>query len=562
MKGALYISPFAVSMSKMFILHSSRNSEAYKIFLACLPYSSNSLMELKPSIINDYSTFLESSWKMHNSNLKGLTLESEVSTKFDPKENTCSAIRRGSKIFSGRIICAHLTLMGKLNFTSVVASEQANPNLTNDYIDYKGVVTIRAVEDGLLYPTYALYTWVPHCGHRDEFKMVTVSFRKRHLEGLKGLLTPLDSYTWAASGISLTLLAVLLTTASLKNSQSLKAGLTFFIQSCHWILSSLSAQYHGTPAILRAVPHFPILIIICVWSFFLLGTVFYQGSMFSSLIAHTPFAVPSTLEYVVESGIQILTTSRIMAGEPRPTSMLRHIMDDVINTTDRSTKLFRTLIDLKSRVNFIFRFYMFEIGLNISEGHEVEFEDGTFKRVKDTFAIINVDYELDEVLEGVGFKGDPYILRHTEFPMFFADVPILISRGCMTSFIIDCCGRLAQSGLYKWWEDLDVLDVLLGNVKDASLKQLYRKLIAKRFFGAKNEIVFEEAKQVTLSALGGVIGLGGGILFFAGVAFVQELVSYQMLQYMAWKCKRGAGVVLTVLKIKILRRVWGFGSFC
>ncbi|OXA41595.1 uncharacterized protein LOC118439035 [Folsomia candida] len=545
--------PLAVSTSKMFVLHGSRNGdELLQRFVVCLPYGPNSLVELKPSILNDHPTVLESSWKRYNSDVKGLSLESSIATKFDPGVHTCSGIRRGGKIFSGRGICTHSVLERKLNFTCILSTGETNASVFNDVINYNAAVTKAAIEQGFLYPVYAIYSWVPHCGHREEFKMATVSFGNRHLEGLRALVMPLDGYTWAASGISLTLLAVLLTTVSLKDGGSFKKGITFFIQSWRWILSSLSAQYHGTSAILKAVPHFPMLIIICLLSFFLLGTVFYQGSMFSSLIAHTPLGVPSTLEYVVDSEIQIITTSRIEAGTRKPTTLLRFIMDDdVIGEMNQSRKLFRTLTNLKSRINFIFAYYMFEIGLNISEGNKVEFEDGAFKRVKDTFAITNVDFELDEVLVGVGAKRDPYIVKHTESPIFFFNSPIFVTRGCMTSFIFESCGQLAQSGLYQWWHDLDVLDILIGNVKAGSDKVLPRKVIATRFFGAKKEVVFEEAKQVPLSALVGVLGLCGGILAVAVLAFVREILSNQPFKLVACKCKRTAGMLWSVVTIQI-----------
>ncbi|OXA48654.1 hypothetical protein Fcan01_16232 [Folsomia candida] len=112
-----------------------------------------------------------------------------------------------------------------------------------------------------------------------------------------------------ASGASFTLIAILLTRFALRNGATLAKAVGYFIKSWQWILSSLTGQYHGTPRMLRLVPSFPLLVIISLFAFFLVGTVFYQSSMFSSLVALTPPRLPSTLKSVVESKIQIITTT-------------------------------------------------------------------------------------------------------------------------------------------------------------------------------------------------------------------------------------------------------------
>lgn len=59
----------------------------------------------------------------------------------------------------------------------------------------------------------------------------------------------------------------------------------------------------------------------CVMSFFLLGTVLYQGSMFSSVVAAVAPNLPTDLEAVVDSKIQIITTTMVATRIKPPWNM-------------------------------------------------------------------------------------------------------------------------------------------------------------------------------------------------------------------------------------------------
>ncbi|OXA46175.1 hypothetical protein Fcan01_19234 [Folsomia candida] len=382
--------------------------------------------------------------------------------------------------------------------------------------------------------------------------MATVTFRKPKLVGLEGLLVPLDWYTWAASGVSFALVAILLSGITLKNGATWKKLITYFVQSWEWILSCLAAQYHGTCRIVRLVPHFPILVIICDLSFFLLGTVFYQGSMFSSLVAMTPPSLPSTLESVIYSRIQIITTNLLNPNGKNFTSLLNFaLIDNVINATAKSSKLFQTLTDLKTRQSLIDTPSAFGTGLNISEARDVKFVNNISSRVTETFAIINVEQDLTAMLAGLGMKRNPYVVTHTESPIFFLVMPLSISRGFMGSIIYQTIGQLGQSGLNKLWEDLQITQVLFNRVKGRTSEEQYRKIFVTRNFGVKKEIIFEEAEQVPFCSLASVFVLCGGILSIALVAFIREWLSYEMVKLLGWQCLR---MLSKLTKLKVCRR--------
>ncbi|OXA46262.1 hypothetical protein Fcan01_19044 [Folsomia candida] len=359
----------------------------------------------------EHNELLDFSWEMHNFNLRGLQTRGSRYSKFDPETHTCSAIQRGGKRFIVYTTCMQLALGGKFNFTDVKISGVQSPHsldANDDFvIDY-----FYATKSGIkrfMYPATAERTWMPHCGQRLQLRMATVAIRRHKLIGLKALAMPLDWYTWAASGISFTFLAIFLSIIAFRDHGKLKNTFAYFIQTWGWILSCLSAQYHGTPGISRLLPNFPVLIIICAMCFFLLGTVFYQGSMFSSLIARTPPDLPSNLESVVDSKIPIITTSAYYETHSLLKSL---IIDDVISTTNKSSKSFHTLTELKAKTIFLYslrRLYMsspsgFIIGLNISKGY-LQFDNKVSARVMDTFAIVNVELDLEETLAGVGVEN-------------------------------------------------------------------------------------------------------------------------------------------------------------
>ncbi|OXA38721.1 hypothetical protein Fcan01_26540 [Folsomia candida] len=404
-------------------VHGGRNgAESLQVFVACIPCILSPMFELNTSK-SEHNELLDSSWKIHNFNLRGLQTRGDWYSEFNPEVDTCSAIRQGGKKF-------------------IVVQSPLLLDENNDFAIAYFYATKSGIEQ-FMYPATADRSWMPHCGQRLQFRMATVALRRNKLVGLEALALPLDWYTWAASG---------------------------------WILSCLSAQYHGTPGILRLLPHFPILVIMCVVSFFLLGTVFYQGSMFSSLIARSPPDLPSNLKSVVDSKIQIITTSAFYETK----SLLKYLMiDDVISTTNKSTKLFHTLAELKARTSFIVslrRLYTsnpsgFIIGLNISEGRNLQFENEVSTRVMDTFAIINGELDLDETLAGVGVNRDPYVVRHVDSPIFFLEIPLENTRNFLLS------AKLMTSN------------------------EQYRKIATARIFRGKKEMIFDEAEHVPLSAL-------------------------------------------------------------
>lgn len=502
---------------------------------------------------------LESAWKIHNFNLLGIKVGNSGGDghMFDPKIHTCSALKRLGKIFPLYITCAQLALGGKLNFSDIIVSgvRNAKPRDFGLSIGYNFAVTTASLPQ-FLYPASSKFTWLSHCGQRYQLRMATVSFRQPRSVGLKGLVMPLDAYTWVAFGISFTVVAILFTVMAGGDLENLKHSIRYFILSWQWILCSLCGQYHRTH-VFRVVSSFPIFAVICLLSFFLLGTVFYQGSMFSSLVSLTPPALPSSLEDVVDSSIEIITTSQIQVPLDSGiilVSVLKYKMIEDVRSVS-PPNLFRILTKLKTRTRLVNTLSGFVTGVNISQGSHVEFGNNSFHEVMDTFAVINVELDLDQVLAGVRVHRDPYIVRHTESPIFFFNIPLFITRGFLNWVVSLSIGQLAQSGLYKLWWDLQHVKSLLTLIRDKTDKEQYRKLlhsvVIMRNLGAKQEVEAEKWKSVSFSALEGIFGLCGGLLIASMLVLIRELVSYEMLIFVGRKCRQRCCQVIQILKFNI-----------
>ncbi|OXA48653.1 hypothetical protein Fcan01_16231 [Folsomia candida] len=112
--------------------------------------------------------------------------------------------------------------------------------------------------------------------------------------------------------------------------------------------------------------------------------------------------------------------------------------------------------------------------INISKGWDLKFEDNSVHRVNDIFAIVNDEHDLEEMLAGLEVNRNPYVARHTESQIFFANTPLIITRGFMLPFISSTAGQLAQSGLHKFWQDLESTADLVINIKDKTCKSRCR----------------------------------------------------------------------------------------
>ncbi|OXA38858.1 hypothetical protein Fcan01_26466 [Folsomia candida] len=440
--------------SALFVIYHPLKSSTNSVNISVVCYTCRLKLIEVPHPNSGGIDSLYSFWKVQNSNLHGFMIESDGMSQFNPNKETCSAIKRGVRAFSRKFICAQLALGRKLNFTDVAIF-------------------------GIKYPQYQ-----KDSGHKIfyHFKLAAVSYKKSRVDGFQGFTSPLDVPTWAASGASFLLVSALLAGTKYSKSGVWRDFGSIFSQSMYWIFSCLCGQYHETPAIIRLMGVSSVLFVVLrVLMFFLVGSVFYQGSIFSSLIITLPPILPSTLESLVDSQIQIITTTRVYDSGYR--SMLTNfLIDDVINTTKPGSNLFHTLTQVKKRTKFIDSSSSFAVGLSISESLRVKFGSGEVNKVSDTFAVINAENELVEMLSAIGLMGDVHVVRSLEAPIFFINNPICIGGKMLLPLISIGFGQLAQSGLYERWEELENLKILIAQVKALKNRDLYRKAVISRLF--------------------------------------------------------------------------------
>lgn len=85
----------------------------------------------------------------------------------------------------------------KFNFSVATVPGERNfihPKLRSSYfrVYYNIMLVNNDTIRSFLYPVDAFHSWLPHCDQKYLFKMATVSYQKATLEGLKGLVMPLD----------------------------------------------------------------------------------------------------------------------------------------------------------------------------------------------------------------------------------------------------------------------------------------------------------------------------------------------------------------------------------
>ncbi|OXA61944.1 hypothetical protein Fcan01_00370 [Folsomia candida] len=540
------IHAWAGQTTSLFVMHHpSIISDLVHIYVICHTCPVQ-LVEVPAESVDDINA-LYAYWKRENSNLHHYHIQAYASVSFDPNKFTCRAIKRGNRAFSHVLTCAQLTLGDKYNYTDVkIPGRQYPPDEPRAYPDilYNMAVTKQTFE-GILHPVRTLYSWLPNCGTIYQFKLAVVTFEKLKVDGVQGITLPLDVYTWAASGISFILISILLGGIGYKKSGVVRDCVSNFTQCAYWIFCCLCGQYHGTPAILSVTAlSCAVFVIFWVVMFFLVGTVFYQGAIFSSLIAMQPPSFSSDLESVVDSEIQIITTTYRYTNHHGYGSMLRDLLRDEISIMTKSdTGLLRILSKLNKSVEFIPTHSSFTVGLNISESWRVQFDSGEVKKAADTFAVLNLEGDLAEILAGIGLKGDPHIVTSLEEPIFFLQNPILVKRWFFYPFISHGFGQLAQSGLYDFWIELTSFSELMNTVRKYTTDELYRKVVITRLYKVRKEIVFEEEKSVSVSALDSVPPLVG-VLFGAGLLiFLGESIKWQGLRYLFLKWRQYAAEV-------------------
>lgn len=203
------ISTEAASTSKMFVISGTPSqSKILKIYVVCWSCGFP-LAQLSPPVGN-----LEGAWKLHNANLHYWAISSFGGPSFNSNRQTCSALWRGGKKFAKQIICAQLALGDKYNFSDVEVDgrqvKSPNGRDREGTINYIFAVPPASgfINGSFMYPLNASFSWLPHLSQRYEFRLATITSKKSKLEGLQGVVMPLDWYTWVASLVCFILIAL------------------------------------------------------------------------------------------------------------------------------------------------------------------------------------------------------------------------------------------------------------------------------------------------------------------------------------------------------------------
>lgn len=208
----------------------------------------------------------------------------------------------------------------------------------------------------------------------------------------------------------------------------------------------------------------------------------------------------------------------------------------------------RTLIKIRMRVNAS-EVSPFVAGLNISKsfGFDINIDNGEV-----TFAVLSLEREVKEMLDGLKLNRDLHVVMSKDTPIYFLYTPIGIRRGVWYSLISAGIGQLAQSGLFEFWGHLHAANEFLQELKKISVqdRSIYRKMVTIELFRVRKEIVFDE--QVSMSALGEVVALCGGVICAAIVGFMWEWLSYEVVRSIGRKCRQAVNRLVIGMKLLVV----------
>lgn len=321
------------------------------------------------------------------------------------------------------------------------------------------------------------------------------------------------------------ILAISLVVASPKLRESLASAVVGFDKALFWTCACLTGQFGGTNEILRSFTCCKPFVIITVFYFFMMGSEFYQGSLFSSLISTTPPQLPNSKEGVLNSNMEIITTGTTSGGSKvkfEHSSVVDFMIPEFLRKTENGTNLHQILTKLKSRALYVPALNKFEFGIEIADSLEFKV-NGVKKKLGETFAIVDNEKHVANFLDGLRSKRTLWSRRFDELGLFHV-APIMMHRTWLFPILSEGLGRLCQSGLYHRWESFDrVSEISDYDKKLLGKRWLFRKITYKLLFQVERmEFVFEESNPVSLIALRNMVKLYGVLILIGICLFVLE----------------------------------------
>ncbi|OXA49081.1 Pyruvate dehydrogenase E1 component [Folsomia candida] len=261
---------------------------------------------------------------------------------------------------------------------------------------------------------------------------------------------------------------------------------------------------------MRILPRSKSFIIISIFFFFMIGSEFYQGSLFSSLITTTPPQLPKCNQDVLDSDLDVITTGTTYGLGEGPTLDNSVVMDfmipDVLQRIDGDTNLYKMLTNFKNKVIVVSTVNQFAFATNISDSLKFDYIRGE-KKLKETFAILDNEEHVYNFVQGLQAKRKLWVKALDGLGLFYVH-PVMMERSWLFPLFSQGLGRLCQSGFYQGWKNFDRLRGLFSYVKSKEKSELFRKSSLKMVSQVETrEIIFDESNPVSVLALKNMLQL-------------------------------------------------------
>ncbi|OXA42147.1 hypothetical protein Fcan01_23165 [Folsomia candida] len=331
-------------------------------------------------------------WKLYNYNLNGMQVWMGWAHENNRNQNTCASLYYSSRSFRSLIICLRKTLSKLYNFTDCY-----NYPLPHNlhYVSHNSILSSSSHlgnhpwKDSLfIYHIRMLRT-----------SLTAISLKPSSLvESFGTFLIPFDTPTWI--GIIVSVLAIPAVIAITK----LGSVTHQYATALFWAYACLCGQYGVTNDILRMRPPLKIFIVTSIWFFFFIGTEFYQGSLFSSLITTSPPELPTSTSALLDLKLQIITTGGYYNGTSElQLSTVMYMIRDSIYKPDNTKKLNTMLTQLRHSIMFIPTENSFMLAAQLANLQTFDF-NRSIRKLEDTFAILDESPRDENFISGLRTK--------------------------------------------------------------------------------------------------------------------------------------------------------------
>lgn len=270
----------------------------------------------------------------------------------------------------------------------------------------------------------------------------------------------------------------------------------------------------------------------------------YQGSVYSCLTVKLPSTVPKSMTELRDSDISVITFSNVEHLHVKlPPSMLKYsAIPEMITTLGPNDSYAVLLSQLNYRIVHIRDALT---AVRAIKGSQPVVELNNTVPTKSAVAVMDRGMRYQIVIQWLDFAEGRHLVHNNADTLLVYHLVWLVQRNFFLSRVVRHINQLEESGLLRRWTDLEIFKRCWNDIYTTlddgwSARRWYTKQIS----GAKEQITFDEAGTVSLSVLGFVFVLWGGLLITGLVVLLLEgikgkVVTFRgMVQLLFYVCRK------------------------